>query len=621
MVRIAIIDQNKCKPDKCSKECIKRCPPQKTGKQVIEIVDIEEISKPNLVLQNLTDKKKIAKIFEKMCIGCGLCINACPFNAIKIVNLPEEKPEDIVHRYNANGFRLYKLPILKTNKVIGIVGENGVGKSTIINILCNKIKPNFEMFNADLSNKDIIANFKGNVLQNYFKDLYSDKLVFSIKEQKIKKNIPNINVKDFLKLKGFDIDLIELPNTYYLLEINKLIELQLQKLSGGELQRLLCWITANSNANVYIFDEPSNFLDIKQRLEVSKLIKSLQDEGKYVIVIEHDLSMLDYISDELFIVYGNAGAYGIVSRPLTTSEGINMYLDGYIPTENVRFREEEFKLKQANDICDIQDKTNQTELTNKFNYSSYQIEYKNYKLNIPEGTINLNNSIYVILGENGTGKTTFINWLGENSGLQVSIKEQNVNIRKYANTNRTFPTVLELLHNKIRSSYFNQLFQTDIIKNLDIEQILTRKLDELSGGEFQSIQIALCLGKEADIYLLDEPSANLDIEKRLKVIKSIKKFINNNNKTVFIVEHDIMMSVAFSQEYTSKILLVKQESYENNVKTCSISTPLNFTDGINNFLELMGITMRIGDYNRPRINKFNSRLDREQKENRNFYGI
>jgi translation initiation factor RLI1 len=82
-----------------------------------------------------------------------------------------------------------------------------------------------------------------------------------------------------------------------------------------------------------------------------------------------------------------------------------------------------------------------------------------------------------------------------------------------------------------------------------------------------------------------------------------------------------MMSVAFSQEYTSKILLVKQESYENNLKTCSISRPLNFAEGINSFLELMGITMRISDYNRPRINKFNSVLDKEQKTNGNFYGI
>ena len=146
-------------------------------------------------------------------------------------------------------------------------------------------------------------------------------------------------------------------------------------------------------------------------------------------------------------------------------------------------------------------------------------------------------------------------------------------------------------------------------------------MDELSGGELQRVEIVLCLGKPADIYLLDEPSANLDIEKRLNVIKIIKNFISNNNKSVFIIEHDIVMSVAFSQECNSNILLVKQISCENDVKICAISEPLTFTTGINRFLELMGITMRISGHNRPRINKLNSQLDKEQKTNGNFYGI
>lgn len=623
MRRIAIIDQNKCKPDKCSKECIRVCPPQKSGKQVIDIVDIEDVYKPKKEVIELRDKKTVAKIFESMCIGCNQCVKRCPFNAIKIINLPQENPEHIVHRYSINGFRLYKLPIIKTNKIIGIIGENGVGKTTLIDILSNKIKPNFELFNRAHSDKEIMNKFRGNVLQSYLTKLYSGRLTFSIKEQKIKKNIPkdSINVKEFLKLKGFDIDLMGiLPESYYLLEINKLVDLNLQTLSGGELQRLLCWLTAISNVDVYIFDEPSNFLDIKQRLEIAKLIKSIQAEGRYIILIEHDLSMLDYISDELFIVYGNPGAYGIVSSNLNTLDGINMYLDGYITTDNVRFREEEFDLKTPTEIALTEGLSiNTTE--NEWSYLSHEIEYPNYKLIIPEGKIKLSNSICVILGENGTGKTTFINWLSEKSGLTVSIKKQSININQYKNISGLFPTVLELFHREIKTSYINPSFQSDVIKKLEMEPILSRYIDELSGGELQRVEIVLCLGKQADIYLLDEPSANLDIEKRLNVIKIIKKMVNNNNKSVFIIEHDIVMSVAFSQECNSNILLVKQISYENDVKICSISEPLNFTTGINRFLELLGITMRIGGHNRPRINKLNSQLDREQKTNGNLYGI
>lgn len=629
MPRIAIIDENKCKPEKCSKECIKNCPPQKSGNQVIEIVDIEDLLKPNLNLMNMTNKKKIAKIFENMCIGCNQCVKQCPFNAIKIINLPEENPEHIIHRYSINGFRLYKLPIMKKNKIIGIVGENGVGKSTIIDILSNRITPNFEVFNVNISCRNIIKKFRGNILQNYFNELYFGNLTFSIKEQKIKKNVPrnNTTVKNYLKSNNFDVDLIEnYPESFYSLKIDTLIDLYLKNLSGGELQRLRCWMTSMFNADVYIFDEPSNFLDVKQRLEISKLIKNLQSEDKYVIVIDHDLSILDYVCDELFIVYGKPGAYGIVSRPLTTSEGINMYLDGFISHENIRFREEEFKFKPSSEISLIEENKNEEEKNDTnvlWNYSNDQIEYSNYILTIPEGMINLTNSITIILGENGTGKTTFINWISKNCNLRVSVKEQTINIRKFINRDGTFPSVLSLLHKKIRKNYFDLTFQNDVIKNLDIESILERRIDELSGGEIQRLLIVLCLGKDADIYLLDEPSANLDIEKRLKVIKAVKKFIynNNTNKSAFIIEHDIMMSVAFSQEYGSNILLVKEDSFENNIKRCSISSPLNFTEGINKFLELMGITMRICTNNRPRINKINSQLDREQKMCGNYYGM
>jgi ATP-binding cassette subfamily E protein 1 len=607
MKRIAIVDENKCKPEKCKKECISVCPPQKGGKSVIEIEDIG-------IPQQITNKKQIAKIIESNCIGCNLCVKKCPFNAIKIVNLPNEIPTEITHRYSTNGFRLYRLPSVKPNMITGILGQNGVGKTTIVNILSNIIKPNFEQLEIEKQNNEIIAKFRGTSLQNYFNKLYNNELVISVKPQKIKNLIKNNQthlVSEFIASNGCNI----IANEWFdKLEINSIIDKQISFLSGGELQRLLCWMTAMKEADVYIFDEPTNFLDIKQRLEISKMIYSLKQTNKYVFVIEHDLSILDYIADEIYILYGNPSVYGIVSKPLSPLEGINNYLDGYIPSENIRFREEKFTLKLTNEISTLQTNDANNILCD---YPDHKIEYgTDYELNIPSGYIQ-QTSLNVILGENGTGKTTFINWLSQLSGFICSIKLQNTDISPYRMNNGKYKTVYTVLYENIGMKINDTTFITDVIKQLNIEMLFEKTLNTLSGGELQRVMIALCLGKEADIYFLDEPSANLDIENRLNVIRTVKKFMNQN-KCCFVIEHDIMMSVSFAEEQYSKIILLTQV-HHNQKKVCQITRPLHFAEGINAFMQSLNITMRISTHNRPRINKHDSRLDKQQKNNGTYY--
>lgn len=605
MPRIAIVDKEKCQPSKCNKECIKSCPPQKQGLQVIEI---EDITSSIANISNITNKK-IAKISESLCIGCNLCVSRCPFKAIKIINLPDENPKDIIHRYSTNGFRLYKLPIMRKNCVIGIIGENGIGKTTIIDILAKNIIPNLENFIDDPNSKNVLNHYKGTIMLSYLTNLYNNKLKINIKQQNVHAiNINNQSVYEYVisELKTNDI----YDEFYYLLELNLIINNNLDCLSGGELQKLLCWIIYKKEADVYIFDEPSNFLDVKQRINICKMLRSLVDINKYIVLIEHDLSMMDYVCDDIYIIYGIPGAYGIVSMVQTPLEGINNYLDGFIPAQNIRFRNEEYNFKQTieinNNLQNVNDK--------KIFIDSFLLEREKYKLIIPNDNLIISKNITIILGENGTGKTSYINYLiSKNNICSISYKNQKLTLE---NNNLTVSDILQTM--QINAN--NQIFINDVIKPLNIKKLLSRKLNELSGGELQKVFITLCLGTEAELYILDEPSANLDIETRLKLTKILKNFILNNNKSLIIVEHDLSLCANLAANVKSSITIVKiKEILKDNTKICQVIHSLTFNEGINDFLKILGITMRLSTKNRPRINKLNSRLDEEQKKCNQHY--
>jgi len=125
MTRIAIIDRHRCNPGKCQDLCLKLCPVNRTGEECIV---------------KGSDGK--AQIDEALCTGCGICPKRCPFEAISIINLPEELEKEPIHRFGQNGFALYNLPTPLFGKVVGIIGRDGIGKSTAVQILAGMLKPN-----------------------------------------------------------------------------------------------------------------------------------------------------------------------------------------------------------------------------------------------------------------------------------------------------------------------------------------------------------------------------------------------------------------------------------------------------------------------------------------------
>jgi len=606
--RIAIINHDKCKPKKCNQECKKKCPPNLMGKKCVEV----------------TKTSKAAKISEELCIGCGMCVKVCPFGAIQIVKLPSELEENLVYTYGENCFRLYKLPIPKIGQIVGFIGQNGIGKSTLMRVLSNEIVPNFGDFEKEDDIQQVLKATRGTELQKYLKKLYDKKLKIKIKPQNVDKILRSIQkTKKELRVSELIGKHYEESDEWHNrvidhLDLRRLFDNKVANISGGELQRLICCLIMLQKADVYVFDEPTNYLDIRQRLNVANLIRELSNHGNYIFIVEHDLSILDYTSDLICIMYGKPGAYGVVSTPHSTASAINMFFDGYIPSDNVRFRPESYSFKEKLELSFDPVETSQLV---QYNYDDGVVEFDKFKLNIQGGKF-YDSSMILLLGKNGSGKTTFLNYLAKKMELVISYKKQYADITKFSKNGR-YPNVLQFLSSKIRKYFGSAQFNSDVMEPLDIKRLYEKKLNKLSGGELQRVMITYALGQDANVYLIDEPSASLDIEQRVAVTKVIKRFLLHNKKTGFIVEHDMMMAMSMSMETNSRIVVFDRDfNTELNKMESFSSKPLHFSEGINKFLAQLDITFRTEGYSRvkrPRINKRGSSKDSQQKKEGKYY--
>jgi ATP-binding cassette, sub-family E, member 1 len=590
--RVAVLDEELCQPRKCGLECIVYCPVNKTGGECI--------------IQRPEDGKAV--ISEDLCTGCGICIKKCPFDAIVIVNLARELSQDKIHQYGINSFRFYRLPAPRRGSVVGLVGRNGMGKSTIVNVLSGSLKPNLGKYDSDVSWDQVLKYFQGTELKSHFEKIASGTMRASIKPQlvfmipKAFKGTPKELLKKYDERKVSDKLVLQLG-------LEAILDRDIAQLSGGELQRLAVAVAAAKDAEYYFFDEPSSYNDVYQRLAVAKVMKELAEAGKSVMVVEHDMTLLDYLSDYVHILYGEPGAYGIVSTLQSTKVGINAFLEGFLPAENVRFRDKAFKFDVFSAIDDV------ILDIPVASYSDLQKSFPSFALSVSSGKVR-KGEIVGVVGANALGKTTFMRMLaGVDKPDSGSIDMEAKISYKPQYLNQDFDgDVRSLLYTAYQNPIEGSSIEDQIIIPMGVKKLYEKNVRTLSGGELQKVAVTASLLREADIYALDEPSAFLDAEDRIAIAKFLQRFVRAQGKSAIIIEHDMQLI-----DLVADTLVI----FEGVPGRQGFATaPMSKEVGMNRFLKALSITYRRDETTgRPRVNKEAGRLDREQKQAGNYYYV
>jgi len=602
MKKIFLIDYDLCSLNSCGQPCVKKCPISISNQRKKQHQKKDDVP---IRYKKSTDNMII---IDELCIKCGICLNVCPRNAIYSIFLLDEPDNELItHEYlkkpdkakisfdpneRERGFRLFGLPTLLPGKVTGLCGPNGIGKSTVLNILSGNLKMNLgQTKNSNLKWQEILKQVKESEMRHKQK-----KVIDILQNQK------HINDKFFNRIIDY-------------LDINAIEDRYLDQCSGGELQRFAIASVLIQNADCYLIDEPCTFLDVKKRIKLAELLqaraKGFGSRNQYpILVVEHDLAILDYMSDIIHLFYGASHEFGVLTRVQTTKGGINAYLNGFLKTENVQFRKKKIGFKRS-----VSDRS--WENARIFvNYDKLNKTFDGFQLIVGPGTI-YEGEILGIVGENGTGKSTFAKIItGE---LKPDEDSEFKSIDRYVSYKPQYITqdfegsAKEFIMQNSQNYDFSENMKLLLYSPLGVDKYFETPVKDLSGGQLQRLYIASCLAKRAELYILDEPSAYLDVEERLHISSIIRAVTKRNSATTIVIEHDIAIIDALSDR-----LLLFTGIPGKNGKTIG---PLSKRDGMNEFLKILDITFRRDEETgRARINKKKSSIDKRQRSaNEYFY--
>ncbi|KAL2621137.1 hypothetical protein R1flu_001342 [Riccia fluitans] len=261
--RVSVVSSDRCKPKKCRHDYVAL------------------LSKH----ENMAWKFHQARncfYFVGALYRLGICVKRCPWEAVQIINLPKDLDKVTTPRYGASTFKLHRLPVPRPRQILGLVGINGISKSTALKVLAGKLKPNLGRLDSPPDWHQILIYFRGSELQVLDRDVGD--------------------------------------------------------LSGGELQRFGIAAVAMQHAEIYMFDELSSHLDVKQRLRAAQVVRSLLKPVTSVIVVEHDLSVLDYLSDFICCLYEPDKVSGSETE---------------VPEFNVSFKPQKINLKSESNVYQL----------------------------------------------------------------------------------------------------------------------------------------------------------------------------------------------------------------------------------------------------------------------------